>query len=68
MLESLLQAISLQDPLTIFLTYTQERNPTIFTTRVFTKPMMKFSQRNKIALHYLLQQFPPTMARNFTTK
>jgi len=26
MLESLLQAISPQDPLTIFLTYTQERN------------------------------------------
>jgi len=33
MLESLLQAISLHDPLTIFLTYTQERNPLLITTQ-----------------------------------
>ena len=38
MLESLLQAISPQDPLTIFLTYTQDSTPLSLTRRIFTKP------------------------------
>ena len=44
MLESLLQAISPQDPLTIFLTYTQDSTSLSLQKESSPKPMMKFFQ------------------------